>query len=318
VSLGMRLRYRAARKPLLRAPLVWLRHRGLGSTDVVLASYPRSGNTWIRFVLGDVLAGGSSFDTIQCLIPEMGVHGGARAVLPGGDRLIKTHDRYRREYRRGIYIVRDLRPVLLSNFRRETLDDLIGPLSLGRYVADFLAGKATRYGSWQDHVNQWLDSPLAADGDLLVLRYEDMRREFESVLIRVLDFLGVAVDLAAVRTAALNNTIDKMRTKEDTAARLPKSASEQGRWIGRGSIGWREEFTVEQLQLIDDVAGPTLTRLGYPTAVGQDCDELIPVPFPKVRSYSDFRAAKSAQRDTPTLKKRVGGWVAGTSSWYRY
>jgi hypothetical protein len=58
----------------------------------MLASYPRSGNTWLRFVLADVLAESSSFDNIQGLIPEIGIHGGARSLLPNGGRLIKTHE----------------------------------------------------------------------------------------------------------------------------------------------------------------------------------------------------------------------------------
>src|ERR1700727_3963974 len=60
-----RWRARAARTRL-RAPLVTLRHLGLDSSDVFLASYPRSGNTMLRFMLGEALSGlPSTFDQIQ-------------------------------------------------------------------------------------------------------------------------------------------------------------------------------------------------------------------------------------------------------------
>src|ERR1700744_2321096 len=99
----------------LRSPLVWLRHLGLDTSDVYLASYPRSGNTMLRFVLAEILSGiPSSFDSIQRIVPEIGVHVHAHPLLPGAGRLIKTHEPYRRKYKRGIYIVRDIRDVMLS------------------------------------------------------------------------------------------------------------------------------------------------------------------------------------------------------------
>jgi hypothetical protein len=216
--------------------------------------------------------------------------------------------------------VRDVRDVLLSNFRRETLDDLIGPLNLDLYVANFLAGKMTRYGSWQSHVSGWLDSPLASKGDLLILRYEDMRKELEPVLIRVLDFLGVPPHSESIRSACRNNTIDRMRMKEDFANRLPKSLSEQGRWIERGALGaWHDELTKEQMQHVATDVGPTLARLGYPAKALTDRDQLASGSFPEVRPYRDFlRENSETGAPSPAVRSRVGGWVASTSSWYRY
>src|SRR5690242_17221396 len=111
-----RLRYRGS-QTALRVPLIWLRHRGFGPNDVFLASFPRSGNTWLRFVLGEVLTRESvEFENVNRIIPEVGLQGKARAVLPGGGRLIKTHELYRQEYQRAIYVIRDVRDVLLSEF----------------------------------------------------------------------------------------------------------------------------------------------------------------------------------------------------------
>src|ERR1700689_4773513 len=165
-----RWRARAARTRL-RAPLVRLRHLGLESTDVFLASYPRSGNTMLRFMLGEALSGVSSnFDQIQRIVPEIGVHGEAYPLVPGGGRLIKTHEPYRRKYRRAIYIVRDVRDVMLSSFARESAMDLLDSAALDRYIEPFMQGKMTRFGSWQAHVDGWMNSPLAQTGDLLVVR----------------------------------------------------------------------------------------------------------------------------------------------------
>jgi len=54
-----RLRHQVANSPA-RTPLVWIRHKSLRSSDVFLASYPRSGSTWLRFLPYDSLLGESS------------------------------------------------------------------------------------------------------------------------------------------------------------------------------------------------------------------------------------------------------------------
>jgi Sulfotransferase domain len=270
-----RLRARASRT-CLRAPLVWIRHLGLDGSDVFLASYPRSGNTMLRFILGEVLSGvPSSFETIQRIIPEVGVQAQACFLLQRAGRLIKTHEPYRRKYKRAIYIVRDVRDVMLSCFARESALDLLHINNLDSYVRPFMRGKMTRFGSWQRHVDGWMNSPLSRTGDLLVLRFEDMRSDLEGTVARCLDFLGKTADKAKINAAIRNNSLTRMREKEDKARTLPKSPKENGRWIGKGAIGgWRGTLTERQLEIVDEFAGDLLMRLNYPDSVGNRWPEL--------------------------------------------
>lgn len=280
-----RWRARAARTRL-RTPLVWLRHCGLDASDVFLASYPRSGNTMLRFVLGEVLSGvPSSFDRIQRIIPEIGVHGQARALCGNGlGRVIKTHEPYRREYGRAIYIVRDVRDVMLSSFARETALDVLHIDNLDEYVRPFMRGEMTRFGSWQEHVEGWMNSPLAKRGDLLVLSFEEMRRGLDSAVVRCLEFLGKNVDPGVIQNVIRSNSLEKMRAKEDRAKTLPKSPGEEGRWIGKGAIrGWQRKLTEGQLKIVDEFAGDLLGRLDYPRTIrhreGNPAEHLIGDPF---------------------------------------
>src|SRR5256886_16759673 len=110
---------RKASKTYLRAPLIWLRHRGIDRNDVMVASYPRSGNTWLRFLLTKVLTGKSAaFDNVNNVIAEIGIHHEALMLLPGKGRLIKTHELYNPAYPRAIYLIRDVRDSLLSQYSR--------------------------------------------------------------------------------------------------------------------------------------------------------------------------------------------------------
>ncbi len=53
-----------------RRLIVVNRHRGLKAADLMMASYPKSGSTWLRFVLAGVLSGREmDFDAITQVSP---------------------------------------------------------------------------------------------------------------------------------------------------------------------------------------------------------------------------------------------------------
>jgi len=108
---------------------------------------------------------------------------------------------------------------------------------------------------------------------MLLVHYEEMRRNTEATLLQILEFLEVDADPSAVRNAIANNTLERMRAKEDSVrkpdVKLTKGTllrgHKKGRFVGKGALGgWREKLTPEQLQLIDRYAGEAMQRLGYP------------------------------------------------------
>src|SRR6266550_3869220 len=200
-------------KTALRPPLIWLRHRGLDPADVVLASYPRSGNTWCRFLLGEILSDQKTgFDSIDKAVPQIGLHQIALPLLPGGGRLIKTHEQYRKEYAKAIYLVRDVRDVVLSYYDRGKYLGVFDDIAFDAFLLMFLQGQTNTVGSWPSLVRVWLESPLAQRGKLLVVKFEDMRQDTEATLGRILEFLEVAVDRLRVQKAISANSVDRMRT----------------------------------------------------------------------------------------------------------
>jgi hypothetical protein len=258
--------YRKLRRKLsktkLRIPHIWLRHRGLTPGDVFFASYPRSGTTWSRFTLFEILHGrDSGFGAVNAEICGIGKHKNATPVLPKNGRLIATHEQYRKEYKRAVYIVRDCRDVLLSEFAYTTnLEFFRGDLD--EFVRTFFRGKVSAFAPWQRHITSWLDSPLAGTSNLMVVRYEDLRREPEEGFRRIVDYLGVSVSPERIRSAVANNALDRMKEKERME---PQRASVKGRFVGSGVVqGWRSRLSPEQMQFVDQYAGSVLTRLGYP------------------------------------------------------
>jgi len=113
-------------------------------------------------------------------------------------------------------------------------------------------------------VASWLDSPIAATGNLLVVRFEDLRQSPHEGFKRMAEFLGVNADEDRIRQAIANNSLDKMKKKEDAE---PQRASVKGRFVRGGAVqGWRGKLTPAQVELIEHHAGSALARLGYPVA----------------------------------------------------
>lgn len=249
----------------LRNPLLWIRHRGFRSSDIFTASYPRSGSTWLRFILAEILAGQSSgFKGVNLLSPDVGEHSGALALLPGNGRLIKTHELYRRSYKKAIYLARDPRDVLFSEYAYENALGVIDG-DFDKFLDAFLRKGVNPFGLWTDHVNSWLNAADSGQCELHVIRFEDMRRDTERCLKQTMDFLNFAVAQGAIRKAIESNSLEQMKAKEKIT---PQKASAKGRFIGSGAVaGWKEKLNVSQLQLIDQYAGQTMSRLGYALSV---------------------------------------------------
>jgi len=262
---GIEYAYRRFRNTLsrtkLRVPLMWFYHRNFQPSDVFLACYPRSGSTWARFVLFEALTGQeSTFDAVNRDLNGIKQHKLGRPILPQGGRLIGTHEPFRKEYRRAIYMVRDARDVVLSEHAfLKALDYYSGDLD--SFAKSFVRGNVNGFGSWQDHVTSFLDSPLASTSDLLVVQYKELRRNPEIGYSRIVDFLGVKVDRERIRRAIANNSLDKMGPKVDGSARMPWR---KDRVVRSGSVeGWRSKLSPSQLELIERHCGDVMLRLGY-------------------------------------------------------
>jgi hypothetical protein len=244
---------------------LWIRHHGFRPSDVFTASYPRSGSTWLRFILAEILAGQSSgFKGVNMLSPDVGEHADAQSLLPGSGRLIKTHELYRPSYKKAIYLARDPRDVLFSEYAYESALGVIdGDFDL--FLDAFLRKGVNPFGLWSDHVNTWLDAADSNQCELLVLRFEEMRRDTERCLKQTMEFLNFPVEDGAIRKAIAGNSLEQMKAKEKVT---PQRASAKGRFIGSGSVaGWKEKLSVSQLQLIDQYAGKAMSRLGYAPGV---------------------------------------------------
>jgi len=248
-------------KTAVRRPLVWTRHRNFRAGDVFLASYPRSGSTWLRFMLLEILAGqASGFSNTNEMLPDVGKHQSGAPVLPGNGRLIKTHEPFRAEYRKAIFLVRDPRDVALSEFAFHRALGLAGD-DFDVYLDQFLRRTVNPFGSWISHANSWVDAAGAGRTQILQVNFEQLKRSPAPELERITDFLGMPEVRDRIPAAIANNSLQRMKEKEKAK---PQRTSARGNFIRSGSAGnWQSALTPQQAQLVQQYAGNLLARLGY-------------------------------------------------------
>ncbi len=239
------------------------------SDDVYLVSYPRSGNTWMRVILSELLYGesGRSIKDLQYYIPDIHVKVRVAEVIPSGYHVVKSHFPYNNprrmsNYRRVVYLVRDPRDVVLSYYRYMTaLGYYNGKLEA--FLPDWLCGRVWPC-SWQEHVNSWTGHRAEDLGiNLLIIRYEDLLFNAENEISRLASFLALDVSQEWMRHAITSAYVQEMRAKEERGMRREERA-EGFQFVGAATSGqWQNTLTAEQVDQIISHARNPMERHGY-------------------------------------------------------
>jgi hypothetical protein len=255
---------------------------------VWIASYPKSGNTWVRFMACNLLYGPQdSAAALNTLAPD--IHElAATANGPAPARLLKTHFGfsarlpYVDQTAAAIYVVRDPADVLASNFfysRRSGPQFEASPDGFDRYVDAFIEHRGDPrwvergMGSWEDNVRSWLSSPLPFP--VLKVRYEDLVADPETACAALAGVLRPDSAEADIRQAVQSSSFQRMREIERADIRnqrvgifykpyLQQSIDAGSRFMRRGVVGdGPGRLNRDQRARLRSAFGSLLQELGY-------------------------------------------------------
>ena len=244
--------------------------------DVFLVSYPRSGNTWTRFLLGNLLYPDApvTFSNIESRIPEIYFNRDRVLRALPRPRVLKSHESFQPHYPHVIYVVRDPRDVAISfyhhNVKARNIPDNYPMTS---FVPRFVAGEFDRkFGSWRDNVLSWV-SLRSENPNFMMLRYEEMKRDTAGALLQVVAFLEhcsfrkVDSSPQALQRAIELSSPERMRTleKEEAASWvLTKSTRSDKPFVRTAKAGgWKSQLASESVGAIESAWGDLMQSLEY-------------------------------------------------------
>ena len=289
-------RYALERDSSLRRHEVW-------PDDIFLVSFPKSGNTWIRFLLGNLMSPDKpvGFADIESVVPDIAVYPRADFREIKRPRLIKSHDCFDPRYRRVIYIIRDPRDVAVSLYyyakKVKNIDD---SFSLEAFVKRMLVPGRSYNGTWGEHAGSWLanatniahfclpnngvgahsaDLAHAQTGapgarghgrEFLLVRYEDLLEDAHAGLRRIAQFLGLETSTELIEQAVQRSAADSMR-KLESAQNLQWATTRETRkdipFVRKAKSGqWRTALSADSIAEIESAWGHLMRLTGYELA----------------------------------------------------
>ncbi|HEV2488859.1 MAG TPA: sulfotransferase domain-containing protein [Candidatus Acidoferrales bacterium] len=254
----------------------------VAADDRFLVSYPRSGNTWTRFLIANLIQQSPvTFESIDHLIPDIYlITDRALSRIPK-PRILKSHEPYDPRYPLVVYLVRDPRDALISRYYYALKwgafsDDY----PMEQFADRFVSGTADLYhrtGPWGDHVLSWI-AMRAGQPNFLILRYEDLKRDMQRELTRLASFMKLEVDEARLARAIEWSSAERMRELDlKQPLDLLKSTRRDVPFVRTGVAGgWRSQLSEISVRKIELAWWPLMNLLGYETVSTFDNGSIRP------------------------------------------
>jgi hypothetical protein len=244
--------------------------------DVFLVSFPRSGNTWARFLLGNLIFSDTptTFSNIEWRIPEIYFNRDRVLRALPRPRILKSHESFQPHYPHVIYLVRDPRDVAISYYHHNVKAGNIPETdSIDSFVPRFLAAEFDKkFGSWGDNVRSWI-ALRKQNPRFLMLRYEDMKTDPAAALARIVNFLEHCMfrkidgSSAALQRAVELSSAERMRALEKQEAGkwvLTKGTRSDKPFVRTATTGgWGSQLSAESVAAIEAAWGDLMLGLGY-------------------------------------------------------
>jgi hypothetical protein len=289
-------RYTLERDPSLRRHEVW-------PDDIFLVSFPKSGNTWTRFLLGNLMNCDTSvgFTNIERVVPDIAAFPRADFRTLNRPRVIKSHDCFDPRYRRVIYIVRDPRDVAVSlYYYAKKVKNVEDSLPLDAFIERLFVPGRSYNGTWGEHVGSWLVNatniaefslqngdarPGAATSphskmdvpgarghgrEFLLVRYEDLLQDTQAELRRIAEFLGLEANPEQMQRAVERSSANAMR-KLESAQNLQWQTTRETRkdihFVREAKSGqWQTALGASSVAKIESAWGHLMRLTGYELA----------------------------------------------------
>ena len=204
-------------------------------SDLYVATYPRSGTTWVQFILflmhderdpefAHISQVSPWYERSLALATKE-----ARDFEPYPDpRYFKTHltPEWLPDVGRVIYIERDPLDVAVSYYHLYR-SHLRFRGSFDQFFDRFIDGRL-QYRSWFDHVERWRRFGERHPDRILSLTYEDLRTDLDAVVMRIAAFTGASLTPRTTERIRRMANFEWMRTHQRQFDPITETHLDQG------------------------------------------------------------------------------------------
>jgi len=261
--------------------------RKLQQADCVIVSFGKSGRTWLRVML-------SRFYQLKHGLPEYSLIAFDNLHAKNRDipLIFFTHDNYLKDFvgnadskkdyyqKKVVLLVRDPRDVVVSQYFQWKFRMNSWKKRLNKYPAhgsniseyEFAMDQNQGLPKIVDFLNLWAKEAGKID-QLLVVRYEDMRRDTAGVLGQILDFIGTPAtpeerqDVVNFSSMENMKKMEQKRTFSFSGSRMaPGDRKNPDSFkVRRGKVGgFSDYFDEDQVNTIEQLLQQTLQPVyGY-------------------------------------------------------
>ena len=190
--------------------------------DTVIISFPKSGRTWLRMIIGKVFANYLGinkklypdailnlpmFSELSPLIPKVGYgHESSGTLKPSG---IDKQKLYAKNLKI-IFMVRDPRDVLVSQYFSESQRT---KNAYKQSISEFIFENKGSFDTIIEFYNSWADKKDYPK-DFLLIKYEDMHTDTIKEVGKIIDFIGLQADEDILKDAVEFASFSNMRKIE--------------------------------------------------------------------------------------------------------
>ncbi|KAD5961156.1 hypothetical protein E3N88_12629 [Mikania micrantha] len=257
-------------------------------SDVFLCSAPKTGTTWLKSLVFAIVTREKFDESTTPLLTKL-----AHECVPileilqvkehennrknSGLPLVATHFPYASLPKsvissncKIVYIYRNIKDVIVSNyhFRREAFKLPMEDAPFEEAFEEFYQG-ISNFGPYWDHVLGYWKASLERPDSILLLKYEDLKRDPTSNLKRLADFIGYPFSVDEEKAGVVDNIIrfcsfENMSNLEVNKTGKPNGGSLENRLYYRKAKDgdWKNYFTDEMKEKTDKLTDEKFNGTG--------------------------------------------------------
>lgn len=237
--------------------------------DIYLVSFPKSGNTWLRFLVANAikvkfgLERQVNFFSIHDIIPDIQLSRNIRSEGPFGrtdlPRIIKSHGSYNPYYHRVILLVRDPRDALISYYHfLRNYNRIPANWDLSQFVHSQQFGAE----AWAAHTASWFFTKNSSQ-NVQILFYEDLLKNSQEQLQKVMDLIGFGLEESQLDEAVRLSSKDSMKHSEIHHKSTYLVKTQETSFVRKGEATAGKGLSDTDRKFIEDTTRSIAEVVGY-------------------------------------------------------